>query len=106
MFYCLQNDDPALADTTLHGGYHAGYVVVDGAAPGVLRAQLPGIPCEYVDGEIDLINWIIDRVTDWDPDVLSGWELHNSSWGYLAARAYQGFGETSAAFKPDTQHWT
>jgi len=28
----------------------------------------------------------------WDPDVLAGWELHNSSWGWISSRADQAFG--------------
>ena len=49
--------------------------------------MLNGIPCHYVDSELDLFNWVVDTVKAWDPDVLAGWELHNSSWGYLASRA-------------------
>lgn len=49
--------------------------------------MLNGIPCQYVDSELDLFNWVVDTVKAWDPDVLAGWELHNSSWGYLASRA-------------------
>lgn len=56
------------------------------------RARLDEIPCHYVESELDLINWVIDAVKDWDPDVLAGWELHNSSWGYLSARAREAFG--------------
>lgn len=45
-----------------------------------------------VESELDLINSVIDMVKNWDPDVLAGWELHNSSWGYIASRADQAFG--------------
>lgn len=34
---------------------------------------------------------MIDTTREWDPDVLTGWELHNSSWGYVSARADKGF---------------
>jgi DNA polymerase zeta len=41
---------------------------------------------------LDLINTVIDMVKMWDPDVLAGWELHNSSWGWISSRADQAFG--------------
>lgn len=48
-----------------------------------------------LDSELDLINWLIDLVKGWDPDVLGGWELHNASWGYVTARAQESFGKLS-----------
>ncbi|KAK7058956.1 DNA polymerase zeta [Paramarasmius palmivorus] len=41
---------------------------------------------EFVDNELDLINNIVDKVVDLDPDVIVGWEVQNASWGYLAVR--------------------
>lgn len=92
VFFCFQNEDISLPDTTRHSGYHAGYVVVESSQTADGRAKLEDIPCHYVESELDLINWVIDTVKDWDPDVLAGWELHNASWGYLAARAHEAFG--------------
>ena len=56
------------------------------------QLKLDGIPCQVVDSELDLINTVIDMVKMWDPDVLAGWELHNSSWGWISSRADQAFG--------------
>ncbi|KIR32771.1 DNA polymerase zeta subunit [Cryptococcus deuterogattii MMRL2647] len=86
IFYCYFNTDDDLPDTTIHPGYHAGYVVV-GALANPARLRLDNIPFEVVEDELALINWVIDTVKFCDPDILAGWELHNSSWGYLAARA-------------------
>jgi DNA polymerase zeta len=47
---------------------------------------------QIVESELDLINTVIDMVKHWDPDVLAGWELHNSSWGWVSSRAEQAFG--------------
>lgn len=94
IFYCYSNTDNDLPDTTIHPGYHAGYVVV-GALANPARLRLDDIPFEVVEDELALINWVIDTVKFCDPDVLAGWELHNSSWGYLAARASGEFGKSS-----------
>ncbi|WVO13980.1 hypothetical protein L204_101605 [Cryptococcus depauperatus] len=90
IFYCFQSHDDSLQDTTVHPGYHAGYVVV-GALANAARLCLEGIPFEVVEDELELINWVIDTVKYWDPDILAGWEIHNSSWGYLSLRAYELF---------------
>jgi DNA polymerase zeta len=37
--------------------------------------------------EIDLINRMVDIVREYDPDILTGFEVHNNSWGYLIERA-------------------
>lgn len=94
IFYCYSNTDDDLPDTTIYPGYHAGYVVI-GALANPARLRLDDIPFEVVEDELALINWVIDTVKFWDPDVLAGWELHNSSWGYLAARASGEFGKFS-----------
>ncbi|TKA26043.1 hypothetical protein B0A50_05555 [Salinomyces thailandicus] len=39
------------------------------------------------DNELDLLNRVVDIVRTWDPDILTGYEVHNSSWGYLIERA-------------------
>ncbi|EGP82687.1 uncharacterized protein MYCGRDRAFT_77946 [Zymoseptoria tritici IPO323] len=39
------------------------------------------------DNELDLINKTVDIVREYDPDVLTGYEVHNGSWGYLIERA-------------------
>uniref|UniRef100_A0A0W0G3I5 DNA polymerase n=1 Tax=Moniliophthora roreri TaxID=221103 RepID=A0A0W0G3I5_MONRR len=41
---------------------------------------------DFVDNELDLINLVVDKVVDLEPDVITGWEVQNASWGYLAAR--------------------
>ncbi|KAJ3766592.1 hypothetical protein FB446DRAFT_381067 [Lentinula raphanica] len=50
-------------------------------------ARFPGIVLETFSSELDLINSILDVVIELDPDIIAGWDVQNSSWGYLAARA-------------------
>ncbi|RMZ72153.1 hypothetical protein GMOD_00007151 [Pyrenophora seminiperda CCB06] len=42
---------------------------------------------EYEEDELDLINRLVDIVRQFDPDILTGYEVHNGSWGYLIERA-------------------
>ncbi|OQO00746.1 hypothetical protein B0A48_13237 [Cryoendolithus antarcticus] len=39
------------------------------------------------DDELNLLNRMVDIVRLHDPDILTGYEVHNSSWGYLIERA-------------------
>ncbi|TFK41148.1 hypothetical protein BDQ12DRAFT_697053 [Crucibulum laeve] len=69
---------------------HSGVIVVEG--PELAPRRIRNINMETVVDEIDLLNRIIDLVTDIDPDILVGWEVQKSSWGYLDARGkYHGF---------------
>ncbi|KAL5119469.1 DNA polymerase zeta [Pleosporales sp. CAS-2024a] len=45
------------------------------------------VDVEHEEDELDLINRIVDIVRRFDPDILAGYEVHNSSWGYLIERA-------------------
>ncbi|KAF2741562.1 hypothetical protein EJ04DRAFT_571630 [Polyplosphaeria fusca] len=42
---------------------------------------------EHEDDELELINRMVDIVRQFDPDILTGYEVHNGSWGYLIERA-------------------
>lgn len=37
--------------------------------------------------ELGLFNLLTDLVRELDPDILAGWEVHSSSWGYIIQRA-------------------
>jgi DNA polymerase zeta len=49
IFFCFQNNDESLLDSTIHPGYHAGYVIIDGPQTTSRRATLDGIPVTYVE---------------------------------------------------------
>lgn len=44
------------------------------------------------DSELDVINRLTDIVRESDPDILAGYEVQNSSWGYVIERARKHFG--------------
>ncbi|KAF5313110.1 hypothetical protein D9619_003181 [Psilocybe cf. subviscida] len=41
---------------------------------------------ESVQDEVELLNRLIDLVVDFDPDIVTGWEVQNNSWGFLNSR--------------------
>ena len=51
-------------------------------------ARLEGIAnVRKVDSELELVKAVVRLVRDADPDILGGWEVQMSSWGFLMARA-------------------
>ncbi|KAK2858506.1 hypothetical protein FQN49_004667 [Arthroderma sp. PD_2] len=47
----------------------------------------PGVEFQEESSELDLMNRIIGVIRYYDPDILTGYEVHNGSWGYLIERA-------------------
>jgi hypothetical protein len=94
VFYCLQDSKATLNQPISEHGYYTGILMVESEKNKFSRlGNLHGLFVEYFESELDLFNEIVDRVRSWDPDVLAGWEVHGSSWGYLAGRASEEFGE-------------
>ncbi|KAH9004030.1 hypothetical protein EDB86DRAFT_3062394 [Lactarius hatsudake] len=63
-------------------------VIIVGDPPKDSRT-LCDVPSQIVATELDLLNAAIDLVLDLDPDIIAGWEVQSSSWGYLGARGSQ-----------------
>jgi DNA polymerase elongation subunit (family B) len=70
--------------------YQSGIIMVSGTN---WSARLPPeIRIDEADSELDLINRLTDIVREYDPDILTGYEVHSSSWGYVVERARVHFG--------------
>jgi DNA polymerase zeta len=92
VFYCLQDPSVELDQPVSEHGYYTGIWMVESEKNKMARlGNLRGLKVEYFESELDLFNEIVDRVRLWDPDVLAGWEVHGSSWGFLAGRASEEF---------------
>ena len=42
---------------------------------------------EEVSSELDLLNSLVDIIIDLDPDIITGWDVQQSSWGFVSKRA-------------------
>lgn len=84
IFWCIQTDDEELGID----GYETGILVLSAEEGMAERMQRQtGIAVQHEEDELDIINNIIDIVRLYDPDILTGYEVHNGSWGYLIERA-------------------
>jgi DNA polymerase zeta len=101
VFYCFQDDEADMEDHPEYPGRPGCYTGIMMVKDAKLDHRRIGpfntVKIEYFDGELDLINEVVNRVQEWDPDVLAGWEVHASSWGYLVDRAGAEFGERSVS---------
>ena len=53
----------------------------------IRRAVGNSVQVDWEEDELSLLNRVIDIVRGFDPDILTGFEVHNNSWGYLIERA-------------------
>ncbi|KAF2007195.1 DNA polymeras-like protein zeta catalytic subunit [Amniculicola lignicola CBS 123094] len=83
IFWCIQGEEDAIDDRPRVG------VLCLSEDDGIAKriAKQVAVEVEYEDDELELINRMVDIVRQFDPDILTGYEVHNGSWGYLIERA-------------------
>jgi len=83
-FWCVKADD--IGDSFLQRG-----IVVlsqDGAMAERIRRQVEAdVEVAFEATERELMVKMVEVVRTYDPDILTGYEVHGSSWGYLMERA-------------------
>lgn len=88
VFWCIQSEDEDLEVNSHLPGVHVGMVYQgEGDQPEAKVTRALKIDVEHEPTELDLINRIVDIVRFHDPDIITGYEVHNASWGYLIERA-------------------
>ncbi|UKZ74136.1 hypothetical protein TrVFT333_001795 [Trichoderma virens FT-333] len=82
-------DDEATGSATneLLGSSKSGILVlsVDDILAGQIRSAVPDEVIQE-SSELDLLNRMVEIVRFYDPDILTGYEVHGGSWGYLIER--------------------
>lgn len=88
IFWCVQTDDAEHASQGVKDGMHAGIIAL-AKEPGLAKKIARDVEMDVQEEktEIDLLTRVVDVVRYFDPDILTGYEVHNSSWGYLIERA-------------------
>ncbi|KAK5944075.1 DNA polymerase zeta [Knufia obscura] len=88
VFWCIQTDDEDIPVNTNSPGMHAGILALAEERPMAKQiSQILPIEVEEEQSELELLTRMVDIVRYYDPDILTGYEVHNSSWGYLIERA-------------------
>ncbi|KAJ5334858.1 C4-type zinc-finger of DNA polymerase delta [Penicillium brevicompactum] len=88
MFWCIQSEDEEVEVNSHLPGVHVGMVYQgEGERPEAKITKALKLDVEHEPTELDLINRLVDLVRYHDPDVITGYEVHNASWGYAIERA-------------------
>lgn len=88
IFWCLRSDEQCLYSTQSADDTISGIIVLseDGFLANQMRGQT-SIDVVEESSELDLLVRMVEVVRALDPDILTGYEVHGSSWGYLIERA-------------------
>lgn len=88
VFWALKSDEATLASQEAPGATQTGIVVLseDGDLARRIQRQT-GVQVVEESSELDLLVRMVEVVRTADPDVLTGYEVHGGSWGYLIERA-------------------
>lgn len=87
VFWCVKSDDQ---DFEVNSGDHFRVGILALPENGGMASKLSrtvSVDVEEERTEIDLMTRVVDIVRQYDPDILTGYEIHNSSWGYLIERS-------------------
>ncbi|KAF3930258.1 hypothetical protein ABW20_dc0106413 [Dactylellina cionopaga] len=88
LFYSFRSSDAEQASQGLQEGIHTGAIILSESEFDADRLRkLFTIEVERETSELDLLLSLVRVVRDLDPDIITGYEVHNSSWGYLIERA-------------------
>ncbi|KAJ5396887.1 hypothetical protein N7509_005000 [Penicillium cosmopolitanum] len=69
-------------------GVHVGMIYQGEGEPPVAKiSKTLRVEIEHEPTELDMINRLVDIVRHLDPDIITGYEVHNGSWGYVIERA-------------------
>lgn len=91
LFWCLQSDEEDVEGFQVDGitgTLKMGVVVL--SEDGIMTekiARQAGHEVLEESSELDLMIRMVDIVRTFDPDILTGYEVHGGSWGYLIERA-------------------
>lgn len=88
LFWCFKSDDKYLESTDCPKNARVGIIALSEhwEIAERIRKQFSVEVCAEA-SELDLLTRIVDIVRNYDPDILTGYEVQNSSWGYLIERA-------------------
>jgi DNA polymerase zeta len=86
IFWSLQSDDEDLVPDSNIDDRRMGIIHQPGHVLEPLTRSLK-IEMQSEASELDLMTHLVDIVRSFDPDILTGYEVHNSSWGYILERA-------------------
>lgn len=84
IFWCIQSDGEDFHSNDTHIGI---IVLSEGDISSHAISKQTSVEVDEESNELDLINRLVEIVRNYDPDILTGYEVHSGSWGYIIERA-------------------
>ncbi|KAK6522081.1 DNA polymerase zeta [Arthrobotrys megalospora] len=90
IFYSFRSTDAEQASQGLQAGLHTGILLLSESEFEADKIRkIFRVEVDRESSELDLLLSLVRVVRELDPDIITGYEVHNSSWGYLIERARQ-----------------
>ncbi|KAI1121306.1 DNA polymerase family B [Nemania abortiva] len=88
IFWCSKSDENAATGDSASLAFETGIIVLseDGSLARTMQ-RLTSTEIIEESSELDLMVRMVEIVRTQDPDILTGYEVHGSSWGFLIERA-------------------
>ncbi|KAI2639300.1 DNA polymerase family B [Xylaria nigripes] len=88
IFWCSKSDENFAIKDDASRGLESGIIVIseDGSLARKMQ-KLTTTMVAYESSELNLMTKMVEIVRTHDPDILTGYEVHGSSWGFLIERA-------------------
>lgn len=88
IFWSLQTDENLAESKGAADNTYIGIVALSEESPiGQKLARQAGVKIQEENSELDVLIRVAELVRSFDPDILTGYEVHGSSWGYMIERA-------------------
>ncbi|KZZ99692.1 DNA-directed DNA polymerase, family B, multifunctional domain protein [Moelleriella libera RCEF 2490] len=88
IFWACKSDEMMRQSQNPLDTVHSGIIVLSqNGRPGRMIRQTTAIEIVEEDSELDLLVRMVGIVRAYDPDILTGYEVHGGSWGFLIERA-------------------
>ncbi|UZJ54097.1 hypothetical protein CBS101457_003417 [Exobasidium rhododendri] len=85
--YSFQHEDENLEDTGSRSGLRTGLILLQQEGVDSTRLGLAHLAVDVASSELEMFNDLIDLVRAFDPEIVVGYEIQSSSWGYIFERA-------------------
>lgn len=87
IIWCLEEETYPLDLDIAHEGIMIAHKEnMDSNFPTQIQQCVGNIPVMFYETEFEMFEALTDLVLLFDPDILSGFEVHNFSWGYIIER--------------------
>lgn len=96
IFYCYQSENDERLENGRSPDKEVGVLAIDASGDLAHVLGSSDFTLHTAANELDLLNDFIDKVREWDPEIVAGFDVQFASWGYLIERGTAMFGKCAS----------